>query len=590
MTNIIATDTASTILLADNDRLYVPRDVEVVVASNYGVRFANTGDNAHEVYVDGTVVSLAVNAIWLTNDADGLGQNRLVIGESGIVRTVNIPGNSAIYMSGTDSVLQNWGEVSGTWGAFLQGWDRGLVENHGVMAGNVQAGVFITSSSNVEVINTGSITGADGVAFSTAAGIVRNSGEIITNGAGNQAIDALAANGAITVLNSGWIAAQTVAIRTGSGFDTVRNSGLIEGDVSLGGGDDLYDGIGGRLASAVSGGSGNDTYLVDDSTIELVELAGEGLDTVRSLVSFHLGAHFENLDLLGAGNVDGRGNTEHNAITGNIGNNLLRGAAGDDTLAGGEGNDLLHGNRGNDLLAGGTGDDTLIGGAGSDTVSYQGEDGDFVIDLAAGTATDGDETDVLRGIEHASGGAGNDSITGDAAGNTLSGGEGPDTLDGGAGADTVSGGGSDDVLRGGADNDLLFGGGGVDVINGGAGADTLVGGAGVDHLFGAAGADVFRYDDAADSGFGSALRDRINDFQQGLDLIDLQAIDAVPGGGDNPFTFIGAANFSATAGELRAVIQGGVTRVLGDLNGDGAPDLEILLTSAFTLTAGDFIL
>jgi hypothetical protein len=65
--------------------------------------------------------------------------------------------------------------------------------------------------------------------------------------------------------------------------------------------------------------------------------------------------------VLGAGAVDGYGNSLNNTLTGNTGNNLLFGAAGRDSIHGGDGNDTLWGtdaSRRNEI-------DTLTGGGGS---------------------------------------------------------------------------------------------------------------------------------------------------------------------------------------------------------------------------------
>ena len=82
--------------------------------------------------------------------------------------------------------------------------------------------------------------------------------------------------------------------------------------------------------------------------------------------------------------------------------------------------------------------------------------------------------DLRSLIENATGGAGNDSITGNQVANTLSGGAGTDSLDGGAGADTLVGGSGDDQLTGGDGDDRLEGGSGADTLTGGAGADTFL--------------------------------------------------------------------------------------------------------------------
>ncbi|MGH7461943.1 MAG: calcium-binding protein, partial [Longimicrobiales bacterium] len=53
-------------------------------------------------------------------------------------------------------------------------------------------------------------------------------------------------------------------------------------------------------ADAMAGGVGNDTYIVDNASDRVLELAGEGVDTVLSSVSYSLSANVENLSLTGA--------------------------------------------------------------------------------------------------------------------------------------------------------------------------------------------------------------------------------------------------------------------------------------------------
>ncbi|KGU86848.1 hypothetical protein N005_03020, partial [Pseudomonas mediterranea CFBP 5447] len=88
------------------------------------------------------------------------------------------------------------------------------------------------------------------------------------------------------------------------------------------------------------GGTGNDTYVVDnlkDVISETSTLASE-IDTVRSSVSWALGANLENLALTGVA-INATGNALDNVLTGNAGNNVLDGGAGRDSLIGGAGND-----------------------------------------------------------------------------------------------------------------------------------------------------------------------------------------------------------------------------------------------------------
>lgn len=144
--------------------------------------------------------------------------------------------------------------------------------------------------------------------------------------------------------------------------------------LGLGGNDDLYgrggnDTLdGGAGADKMSGGLGNDTYLVDKVGDKAIELASQGTDTVKSKVTFTLGANVENLTLTGTVAVNGTGNTLGNSIKGNSAANRLAGSDGNDTLDGGSGADRLDGGAGNDTIKGGVGDDKITGGFGNDTM------------------------------------------------------------------------------------------------------------------------------------------------------------------------------------------------------------------------------
>ena len=51
----------------------------------------------------------------------------------------------------------------------------------------------------------------------------------------------------------------------------------------------------------MTGGGGNDTYMVDNVGDAITENDGEGTDTVQGSVSYTLGANVENLTLTGSG-------------------------------------------------------------------------------------------------------------------------------------------------------------------------------------------------------------------------------------------------------------------------------------------------
>lgn len=152
-----------------------------------------------------------------------------------------------------------------------------------------------------------------------------------------------------------------VRIDGGIGNDTLwANSGA---DVLVGnaGHDNLYGGAGndtlhggedndildgGRGADTMIGGTGNDTYVIDEIGDTITESAHEGKDTVKSAISYSLGANVENLTLTGTAAINATGNAQNNILTGNGGANVLAGGAGNDTLKGGAGKDTYLFNRG----------------------------------------------------------------------------------------------------------------------------------------------------------------------------------------------------------------------------------------------------
>ena len=163
---------------------------------------------------------------------------------------------------------------------------------------------------------------------------------------------------------------------TGNTLDNVITGNSAGNTLTGGTGNDTLDGGAGN--DTMVGGAGNDVYSVDVATDVVTENASEGIDTVKSAVTWTLSANVENLTLTGTGAVNGTGNAAGNALTGNAGANVLTGAAGDDIYDGGAGNDTF-----NDAVT--TSNDTYRWGigAGLDTLTDAGGSMDHV-DLFAG--------------------------------------------------------------------------------------------------------------------------------------------------------------------------------------------------------------
>ena len=318
-----------------------------------------------------------------------------------------------------------------------QGNDTYLVDNVGdkvvEFAGGgtdtVKSSVAWTLAANIETL------------IFTGTNSVRGVGNGLANTlTGNSGANTLIGNGGNDILNGG---AGNDVLNGGTGVDTMK------------------------------GGTGNDIYFVNTIKDTIVEGANAGTDTVKSSVSWCLGANLEKLVLTGAQTINGTGNALGNTITGNAAVNKLIGNGGNDTLNGGGGNDVLNGGAGNDTLNGGAGADAMRGGTGNDVYLVDSVN-DKTIEVASG-GTDTVQSSiswslaanveklVLTGAKsiNGTGNALGNTITGNAAANKLIGNGGNDILNGGGGNDVLDGGAGADTMRGGAGNDVYL----VDSVN-----------------------------------------------------------------------------------------------------------------------------
>jgi VCBS repeat-containing protein len=199
--------------------------------------------------------------------------------------------------------------------------------------------------------------------------------------------------------------------------------------------------------------------------------------------------------------------------------------------------------------------------------------------------TDADPTDDDTATAGSSGN--NDTVVGTNAGVTALTGNGDDLVYAQGGNDSVNGGNQndalygqagDDTLNGSQDNDQLFGGSGADSLFGDGQADTLVGGFNADTLDGGGQADVFEYKDVRDTG------DRINNFQVGVDKIDLSDF-----GLTNGYNASGGASFSAGL-SVSSYISGTDRVVIVDTDNDTSDaELVIYLSGSPAISSSDFI-
>jgi Ca2+-binding RTX toxin-like protein len=157
------------------------------------------------------------------------------------------------------------------------------------------------------------------------------------------------------------------------------------------------------------------------------------------------------------------------------------------------------------------------------------------------------------------------------------------------GDDTLNGSPFDDILFAFAGNDVVLGGDGNDEMNGGDGSDDLTGGRGADTQTGGAGADTFIFLELSDSTKKTSGRDHILDFDRNEgDKVDLSAIDAKKGGGNQEFKFIKKHAFHDKKGELRYKVKDGDAYLQGDTDGNGKADFSIHFDNLSKLKAIDF--
>jgi Ca2+-binding RTX toxin-like protein len=392
--------------------------------------------------------------------------------------TLSVNGNYSAGITFTATTLQN-------------------VETITVAAGNSYK--FTLNDAN----DTSSLT-IDGSALAATQVLTVNgaaetaSSLALTGGAGN---DALTGGGGGDTL-SGGLGNDTLT--TGAGVD------IVDG----GGGDDTIA-LAANLSASdkIDGGLGKDTVTLAGNYAAGVAFTATTLQNVE-VITLTAGNNY-NLTLDDATNTTGLtvtasalaaangltldGSAESGAaltVTGGAGADVIKGGAGADVVTTGAGNDTVSGNAGNDsfILAGNfTAADRIDGGADADTLSLNGNyaagitftattltnvetitvaDGNsykFTLNDATNATTldiDGSLLSATRVLTvigtaetgaalTATGGAGNDSLTGGGGGDTLSGGLGNDTLTGNGGGDTLSGGFGNDTLTGGTGPDIF---------------------------------------------------------------------------------------------------------------------------------------
>jgi Ca2+-binding RTX toxin-like protein len=522
----------------------------------------------------------------------GAGDDTYVVDHTGDVITEYVG-------QGIDTIQSTVSRGLGSYQENLTLTGSSAINGYGNSLANVITG---NGAANYLDGGTGADTMSGGLGDDTY--IVDHVGDVVTEGSGaGKDTVRTALDGHLLENNVEWL------VLTGTAHLSGYGNGLNNYLIGNTGNNTLDGGVG---ADTMTGGVGDDTYFVDNTGDIISELAGQGIDTVRSTISRSLGSNQENLTLIGGSTINGYGNTLANTLIGNDAANYLDGATGADTMSGGLGDDTYIVDNIGDVVTEGS-------SAGKDTVR---------------TALDGHllennvEWLVLTGVAHLTGfGNGLDNyLIGNTGNNTLDGGVGADTMTGGVGNDTyfvdntgdiiseLAGQGTDTVISsvtrylgsnqenltltgasalngyGSNDDNFLQGNSAANLLSGSGGADTLAGGLGNDSLTGGSGADKFLFDSAP----GAGNVDTLSDFLSGTDIVQLAQANfsGLAVGAVAADAFIAGAGYSTAADADDRLIyntsDGALYYDADGLEGDAAVQFAVL-TGHPTLLSTDFL-
>jgi Ca2+-binding RTX toxin-like protein len=314
---------------------------------------------------------------------------------------------------------------------YIVGIGDTIVEAASAGTDTIKSDINWTLESNVENLILTGTAAVDGVGNSLANSLTGNDAANILNG-GTGADMLIGSQGDDTYIVDN--ASDKITELTNEGVDTVQSSVAytlaanvenltLTGTSAINGTGNGLDNIliGNSAANRLTGGAGNDTYVIGAGD-SIVEAVNAGIDTVQSSVTHTLAANVENLTLIGTAAISGTGNALNNMLVGNSAANTLTGGAGNDIYVVGAGDTVVEAlNAGTDTVQSSV---TLTLGANVENLTLTGS--------AAISGTGNTLTNVL---------------TGNIGNNVLSGGDGNDVLSGGRGSDTLNGGTGSDLFQ-----------------------------------------------------------------------------------------------------------------------------------------------
>ena len=524
-----------TATLADGSQLPTWLTFDVSTQTFSGIPgSANIGNLGVKVIVTDTGGLTASGVFTLTVEAPiptitGTAGNDSLIGTAVVEKLIGLGGNDTlnggagadIMLGGTGDdtyVVDNTGDV--------------VVENANEGTDTVQSSITYTLGADLENLTLTGTSASNGTGNALNNILTGNSAaNVLTGGAGDDTYVVSTGDTVIETANQGIDTVQSSITYSLAALTNIENLTLTGTTAINGTGnalDNILDGSLNTAVNALSGGTGNDTYILGTGDT-VTEAANAGTDTVITSATYTLATNVENLTLTGAAAINGTGNSLNNVLTGNSAANTLSGGTGADTLIGGAGNDTY------------VVDNTL------DAVTENLNEGtDLVQSSVTYTLADNLENLTLTGTTaiNGTGNTLNNVLTGNSGANTLTGGAGNDLLDGGTGIDKLYGGTGDDTyvvdvttdivsenVNEGTDtvqskvtytlganlesltltgttaingtgntlNNVLTGNSAINTLTGGAGNDRLDGKAGADKMSGGTGDDTYVVDNTSDT-------------------------------------------------------------------------------------------
>ena len=423
-----------------------------VVTLGIGIgNLLQTGGGGNTLLVEAAAIGTdTIQGAMTTNDGTG---NQVILTTTGAASIVGVTGFQTFRLAdgGPNSLAVNDGNFIRLPGKSISvmGGDSGNTVNASTLSaansvrltGGLAVDTFIGGAGN------DSIDGKDGADVMTGG---LGNDRYYVDDAADQVIEA-AAGGTDVVF-----ASVDYTLATGQALEILRaNAGAVgltlrgnelDNRIDGGIGNDTLNGKAG--ADYMTGGDGDDTYIVDQVRDQVFEAVGGGSDTIFTLSNYTLGAGQE-VEFLrayaGTPALRLNGNELGNRIYGGVEGDTLDGMAGADAMFGGVGNDRYFVDQAGDLV-----------------VEAAGEGIDTVLTLSDYALRQGQEVEHLRAIAGAPGVR----LSGNEFDNGVYGADGNDTIDGMAGTDLMVGQAGDDryFVDNAGDRVLEAAGGGTDTV------------------------------------------------------------------------------------------------------------------------------